>query len=276
MNPLVIPLAPEVTLLGQEQDALYLIDFDAFAVLLDARDVRISSVNGIGKEALPGLLRSGLDATATQLAERYQVDAALIRDDLRAFVGDLERQGFLPRVRHSRRPRIGSLRRGLFRRLARFSLARKTRAFSRRVPGPALGRHQEGDFRRLVRGLLRWAWLSLHTLGWTETLHLWRPEPALPARTATPAAVNRILGVVDQVVREEAAGQLLFPCACKERALVASYCLRRLFGLSADVVLGVIPIPFQMHAWSVCGGRILTDDPERVGRFRPVLRFPLC
>jgi hypothetical protein len=278
MDPLVMSLAPEVTLLGKAQDALYLIDFEPFGVLLDARAMRISSVNGIAKEALPGLLESGLDATAAKLAERYQVDAARIRGDLRAFAGELEQQGFLPRAERPRRSLTGTLLRGVYKCLARCSLAWKTRGFAGPVPGRArrpVSKGQEKDLRRLVAGLLRRAWLSLRILGWSETLRLWRCSPALPAATAPAAEVDAITALVDQVVREETAGQLLVACACKERALVASYCLRRLFGLPADVVVGVIPVPFQMHAWCVCEGRVLTDDPERIATFQPVLRFPL-
>jgi hypothetical protein len=274
MTALAIPLAPEVTSLGTCQDDLFLINFEPFAVVLDARAMRFSSVNGIGKEVLPELLETGLDATVARLAGRYQIDPARVRDDLSAFLANLEQHGVLPR---GGRPRslLGGLLRCVYRSLARLSLWWKARGLPGRLPERPLSRCQEKELRSLIAAWLRGAWVSLRLLGWSQSLRLWRcpavqPDPMLPR-----AAIDQVTALVDRLVREEAAGKWLFDCACKERALVASYCLQRCFGLQADVVLGMMPVPFRVHAWSVCAGRKLTDDPERIATFRPVLRFPL-
>ncbi len=274
MSLTMIPMTPDAKLLGAEQDGLYLIDFDAFPILLDARHVRFSSMNSLAREALPDLLRSGLEAASVRLAGRFRVDPALVRRDLTGLRDELERQGFLPGAGRRRTTPAGALARAVGKRLIRLALASRTRRYLRCATGPALGRRREAELRRMVRGLLPWAWLSLRRRGWSDTLALWQSSAG---RAVPPVAhVEGVVALLDRVVRDEAAGQLFFPCACKERALVAGYCLRRLFGLAADVVFGVIPVPFQAHAWAACQEWVLTDDPERIRRFRPVMRFPFA
>jgi len=274
MTALAIPLAPEVTSLGNSQDDLFLINFEPFAVFLDARAMRFSSVNGIGKEVLPDLLETGLDATVERIAARYGIDPARVRGDLSAFLANLERQGLLPRDSRPRSRWHGLLRQ-IYRPLVSLSLWWKSRGLPSRLPERPLTRHQEDELRGLVSAWLRGAWLSLRLLGWAETLRRWRCPPVSSETAGSDTAIDYVTTLVDRLVREEAAGKWFFHCACKERALVAAYCLHRCFGLQADVVIGMRPVPFGVHAWTTCAGRLLTDDPARIATFRPMLRFPL-
>lgn len=275
MKSLAIPIGPETTRLSDADDSLYLIDVEPFPILLDVRDIRISSLNRAGQVLLPMLLRHGLDATANQLAARHRLDVTTIRRDLEDFVGELERQGFLPRKELERHSLAQSVRRAIFKRLAGFVLRSKTHGYHARWQKSPFACRNKDELRRLVISLLSWGWWSMRVLGWSETLNLWKHELA---PTVVPLPVQEqmdAIAVVDKLVREETAARLLLPCACKERALVAAYCLRQLGDLAADVVLGIIPVPFQVHAWSVCEGHVLTDDPERIAQCRPAIRFPL-
>lgn len=74
---------------------------------------------------------------------------------------------------------------------------------------------------------------------------------------------------------DEAAGQWFCSCACKERALVAAYVLEHYFGISARIVIGLMTVPFLMHAWTTVDGQSLTDDPARIAQFDPLIEYSL-
>jgi hypothetical protein len=123
-----------------------------------------------------------------------------------------------------------------------------------------------GRFRVML--LLTAAWACLRLLGWSRTIRFWR---RLAGRVEAGERDRAIVLQVDRAVRDAAAGHLLNP-ECKEKALVAQYLLRSL-GLPAELVVGVIPRPFEYHAWVICDGQMITDDPLHCQRFHPVVRF---
>ena len=119
--------------------------------------------------------------------------------------------------------------------------------------------------------LLTAAWACLWLLGWGRTIRLWR-RLARRVEACEACEVDRTTVLrVDRVVRD-AAARLPLNAECKERALVAQHLLRGL-GLPAELVVGVAPRPLEFHAWALCDGQVVSDDPARCLRFRPVVRY---
>lgn len=273
MEPCAIALSPQVRPLGID-GSLYVIDSEPFSILLNVTDVRVSSLNPAARSLLPSLLDDGLDATAKRLAARHRLKVGEVQRDLETFASQLKIQGVLPGTERERSV-TRSIRRASFKVLAGLALCHKARSYISHHAEGRLCRRNKKELRPVVDNLLGWAWWSMRVLDWSSTLDLWKHKPA-PNVVALSAQERReAVAVVDELVQEEAAAKLLLPCACKERALVAAYCLRQFGGLAADVIVGIIPVPFQVHAWSICEGRVLTDDAERIALFRPVIRFPM-
>jgi hypothetical protein len=275
MKSFAIPMCPEIKCLGDDY-SLFLIDGEPFSILMDVRNIRIASLNRGGQAILPELLRFGLDTAVSQLVERYGLDVATVRRDVEQFADELEKQGFLPWIQPKRRSLAQLVRRKLFKQIVDFVLRSKVQGYYTRKNKSPFSRYYKDDLRRLVRSLLGWGWWSMRVLGWAGTLETWKHDVAptvvlLPVQDRLDA-----MSTVDQLVREEVAARLLLPCACKDRALIAAYCLRQLGGLKADIVFGIIPVPFQVHAWCICEGHVLTDDPDHIALYRPVIRFPLA
>ncbi|MFO0881715.1 MAG: lasso peptide biosynthesis B2 protein [Gemmataceae bacterium] len=227
-------LAPGVYLAWQED----------MARVLDLERGRFFGLDGTASEMVALGLHHDMPHVCARMAERYDLDADTLRADLEGLLADLHRQGLLAA---SRRPR----RAGFLGWLT--------------APGRASGPITPA----LVGRLLRRAWWSLRLTGWAPTLRRWSQPyatPSSPAPTDLPAQV-------DAAIREAASAQLLFPVACKERALVAFHLLRAVHGLPAELIIGVQHYPFLAHAWVEFDGQTLTDDRAHCDNFEPVARF---
>ncbi|MBV9388394.1 MAG: lasso peptide biosynthesis B2 protein [Chroococcidiopsidaceae cyanobacterium CP_BM_ER_R8_30] len=124
----------------------------------------------------------------------------------------------------------------------------------------------------IVELLLRLSWLSFRFLGWRRAIAVWRLWHCTTA-TVDPVFQKELVDRLDSIVREAAAGILFLPMVCKERALVGYHLLHTFYGLSATLVVGVNPYPFQLHAWVECNGQIVTDDPTYCQPFIPLTRY---
>jgi hypothetical protein len=187
------------------------------------------------------------------------VPAAILRRDLEAFQTNLSRQRLLPGSRPARGwARLLSPAAGALRLMGRLRLPRR-------------GTVKDDALRPAVASLLRQAWLDLRTLGWAPTLSAW----AVRRNRICPRPAAEAIALVDRLVIEEAAGQWFCACACKERALVAAFVLERFFGIRSRIVVGMITVPFQMHAWATAEGQPLTDDPNRIAQFDPLIEYDL-
>lgn len=172
MSFLATPLVPNAYRLTTREH-LYLIDTESLPFLLDARNIRIATLNSLGRAALPGLLSQGLESTAKSLACQFGVATPQVRRDLHSFQATLRQQQLLPGSRDHRggyswsAPFASGLRR-----LGRLRLPRR-------------GTISDEALRPAVSMLLRQAWLDLRVRGWAGTLQAWnvrrypiRPRPA--------------------------------------------------------------------------------------------------
>ena len=120
--------------------------------------------------------------------------------------------------------------------------------------------------------LLSFSWLSFRLIGWNRTISWWQRSPYPDNKLEQPNA-KEIISTIDRIIGEAAAKKLLFPIACKERALVGYYLLRNFYGLPATLIVGIDRHPFQLHAWVECEGEVVTDDPAHCQPFTPVVRY---
>jgi hypothetical protein len=85
---------------------------------------------------------------------------------------------------------------------------------------------------------------------------------------SVPAAARLDLEAVKAAERAVATAAALYPgrALCLEQSLVL-YCLLRRRGVEVKYRHGVIPHPFQAHAWVEYGGEVITDVAEHVTVF---------
>jgi hypothetical protein len=262
---------------------VFLAAVDDAAHLLDFRRGRFYGLDIVAASMLAHVLESGAATATTRVARDFHTDEDRVRQDLEQLLKQLEEKrlivcshvqgraavqpGFpgqlLPKS-NAAMPRASQLvakhaTRGLFRRLRAQSQPRK-------LPG-----------RWRISLLLTAVWLSLRTLGWSRTVALLRVA-LLRRRSSNFQQPNEtkakmIVKAIDRQVRESACMKLLFPCACKERALAGYYLLRRYGCLPAALVLGIQTNPFLAHAWVECVGEVVTDDEAHCATFTPVARY---
>jgi hypothetical protein len=226
---------------------VYLAPQDDIIRILDLDRGRFFGLDAVASRLLTLSLEVSAEQAAAQVASEYGVDPAVVQRDLEALLENLRHRKVVQRGTAGRAAGPRWLPRWL--------------AGPCRVAGPLTA--------RLAGRLLRRAWWSLRLDGWSSTLQRWsRPTGATsPVREEQAADV---ITIVDEAIREAAAGQWLFPMACKERALVGHHLLRVVFGLPASLVLGVRHYPFGMHAWVEVQGRTVTDAAEHCATFEPV------
>ena len=229
-------LAPGVYLARQE-DIVRLLDLDRG---------RFYGLDAIASLLLTLTLEHGAERAITDVAHAYRVEETRVRKDLETLQATLRERRLLD-VGESGHSTFG-------RRLPRW------------LSGPCRVRH--AFTAHLASRMLRRAWWSLRIHGWASTLELWR-RPTGPIQVIGGAAID----AVDTAIRDAAALQLLFPVACKERAIVGYHVLRVVHDLPAALVIGVQHYPFGAHAWVEIGGRIVTDDAGHCADFEPVARF---
>lgn len=250
-------LAPDVFLIAQ----------DGLSRLLDFERGRFYGLDETATEALNAILDSGPEEAAACVAASYGVSAEQVRADVRDLLASLQRAQLLlpPESYHDSVPARPSV-------MARW-LGWRVRRLCRRL------RHRHGvearpsvcpPSARDARRLLWLAWLSLRLVGWSHSLTLWRQ--AHPPTDDAPGA-DRIMSAVDTLVREGASQSFLLPLVCKERALAGYQLLRGVYGLPAEIVIGIERHPFRAHAWVECHGAVVTDDVSHCETFTPVARF---
>jgi hypothetical protein len=234
-------LAPAVYL-ARQQDITRVLDLDRG---------RFYGLDTIASQLLRLTLEQGPDAAASEVAAAYGTEPSRVRGDLRELLAGLQRRGLLQQGGGAAAPAARWLPRWL--------------AGPCRVGGP------EDVTARLAGRLLRRAWWSLRLDDWAGTLRRWR-RPAAEV-TCPPGWPGDLATAVDGAIREAVADTLLFPAACKERAVVGHHLLRAVFGLPAVLVVGVQHYPFSLHAWVDLEGRTVADDADFCAGFEPVARF---
>lgn len=218
-----------------KQDAILFLQ-DGVARLLDLNRGRFYGLDPISTKTLMLLLDRGLETAALAIAAEYGVAEDQVRADLTKLVHDLQRKQLL-------------------------------------VCELLQSHHPVPPSRLTTSLLLTLAWISIRTLGWSRTVRFWQRWQRPIDSNAPPDDWEIAVQAVDTLVREVAAGHLLLPMACKERALIGWHILKTTFGLSAELVIGINLYPFQAHAWVECGCWIVTDDRSHCEIFKPAARY---
>lgn len=86
-------------------------------------------------------------------------------------------------------------------------------------------------------------------------------------RAPAPVLVEDVVWAV-----EEACVWYVKRAPCLQRAVVAAWLLRRA-GVSAELVIGYRPIPFESHAWIEVDGLVVNDRPQYRKAFRVLDRL---
>jgi hypothetical protein len=245
-------LSPSPSLAYRLAPSVYLAVRDDTSRLLDLDRGRFLALDTIATRLLTLTLAHGPAHAAATVAQEYDVEEARARADLDRLLQHLQGMGALLRSGQAPARRWRDV---LCRPLALLASP------GRCAPGAPTVR-QAGR-------LLRQAWFSLRLFGWRGSIERWR---ALSSTTLPrPARCQELIEGIDAAVREAAARSIVFPAACKERALVGYYLLRQ-HGLPAVLVVGMQHYPFQAHAWVEIYRRVVTDDAEHCAGFTPVAR----
>jgi hypothetical protein len=203
---------------------------DEMARLLDMRGGKSFVLDPIGTRMLIVAMERGSEAMLQAVAGEYEVAETQVREDWRNLLGDLKNAGLTEAV----------------------------------WLGPTNREPPNGLAVWLRLALAR---LSFWLLGWERTVRAWRCRDCSRLRPDSREG-ERLITTVDDLVRGLAGSHLLNP-QCKERALT-SWTLLRQMGLPARLVMGVALYPFEAHAWTECGDRIVGDDRARCAQFAPV------
>jgi hypothetical protein len=202
--------------------------------LLDLERGRFYALDGTGAQLLTLTLRFGSKEAVCRIAQEYGISQERVLADCNKLLGNLRRRRLI---------------------VSAISLRDK-----RRTPN-----------RLTIWLLLTGAWLSLRFLGWAGTLRLWRRGRS--DRTVFPQGdAEATVQQLDQSIRAAAA---LHPLntQCKERALVAWHILRNWWRLPAELVIGILPYPFEAHAWVECGPWTVTDERFHCDPFHAAARY---
>ncbi len=211
-----------------------LVEHDGSARLVDMRRGLFYALDPIGTRLLNSALEGSIDEEVDAVARDHGVGPEQVRGDWATLLYDLRLRGLV---------------------------VVPAEPWRRRLPG------------RLRLGwLLAQAWLSIRVLGWAATVRHWQRGRLPSNATVSRQHIGAVVDAVSLAVQEAAAGHWL-NTECKERALVGWYVLRHLFGLPAEMVIGIIPFPFQAHAWVECSGQVVTDDPAGCELYTPVARY---
>lgn len=229
---------------------VYLARQDDIVRILDMDRGRFYGLDTVASLLLSLALERGPDGAASEVARIYGVEQDRVRADLEGLRASLHQRRLLANGEVSHAP------------------------VRRWLPGWPVGpcRVRGSVTARLAGRLLRRAWRSLRLSGWASTLWLWQ-RPAGPTLAVGPEEAEALITTVDDAIRDAAARQLLFPVACKERAVVGYHLLRGVYALPAELVIGVQHYPFGVHAWVEIGRRTVTDDEAHCAAFAPVARF---
>jgi hypothetical protein len=253
--PTVLTAKTSVPADGQEYslspDTAMLLMDDGSARILDMAD-RFYALPPIGAIMLVRTLQRGRAAAAQEVADACGVALDRVQDDLDGLLAPLEQASVLRRSgkgRGQRRPLVAGLAASLL------------HGVLRRMPS-LLGR---------AAALLTLARLSLRLFGWSATLAAWRREFPLRSGVMSPHEAHEKIQAIDEAVWSAAAANP-FGVACKERGLCC-WALARVAGLPAELVIGVEPFPLLGHCWCEVGSHVLSDRPDNVACYLPVLRY---
>lgn len=215
-------------------DDVVLLEHDGRARLLDLRRCRFYALDDVGTVLLTGCIRTGEWNAIYTVSREFDVLANQVSRDWRNLEAKLEHKGLI---------------------------ARREIPVNLRPPGKLLLAFQ-----------LALAWICVRLLRWNTVVALWKGRRRRPEYSWLADRKQHAINALDWELRRTASKHLL-NTECKELALVAWRILRCRYGLAAELVLGVIPFPFQAHAWVECDGAVISDDHENCKAYETVKRY---
>lgn len=237
---------------------------DGFLVVLDRASGTYFSLNGVGADVWSCLeQRRPADEIPRILAAKYEADPGQVEHDVETLLQQLIRQKLLTPTEsiadsadsHDATETVDS------------SFGHWIDAWNavppeaRRGPRPAAW---FGTLRAL--GHVVSVGLAMRT-GGMRALYDSLEQVPLRAPTADPA---RAWAWIDQSLT---ATSLYFKKAwCLQRSVAGTLFLRS-HGVPAEVVIGVVPVPFAAHAWIEIGSTLVNDSPGYVSQFTEIDRL---
>lgn len=285
LDIIVLTPEPEKQQVASKNEDTYCLNRDVVMViengiaqLLDFNRGHFYGLNPMGTLMLSLILEENLPQAVAEIASTYQISVKEVEKDANSLLEKLERQKLL--VNRTKRSHLfGEWIVPLVKRVEQFYSALYIwvlQAISSRhknsLPQSSSQTNIITSNLPTVDLLLSFGWLSFRLIGWNRTISCWQRSPYPVDKLEQPNAKD-IIATVDRIIGEAAAKKLLFPIACKERALVGYYLLRNFYGLPATLVVGIDRHPFQLHAWVECEGEVVTDDPAHCQPFTPVVRY---
>jgi hypothetical protein len=228
---------------------LQLLTSDDGCVLLDIERDQILKLNSVAAEMWK-LLSAGQTESqvAIELSWKYQVSEERVANDVEALVRRIADIGTAQNSIFTQLPKQGSQ-----------SGLQPSFPWYGRVSNDRAAKPNVSLVLSALLGLLIFdAILSLFSLNsLCSKVKAW---PVKPRRTANPNIIGQVCGAVDRAC-------VWYPrrTLCLQRSAVTT-CLLRNNGVSAQMMIGVRPMPFLAHAWVEANGSVINDWP-RVKRF---------
>lgn len=285
LDTIVLTPEPEQQQIASKNEDAYYLNRDvvmvienSIAQLLDFNRGQFYGLNPMGTLMLSLILEENFPQAVAEIASTYQISVQQVEKDATSLIEELERQKLLVNPAKRSHPFWQWLV-PLVKRVEQWCSALYIwvlQAISSRRQNPLPQSSSQTNIitpnLRTVDLLLSLGWLSFRLIGWNRTISCWQRSQRPVHQPEKPNA-KEIIKTVDRIIGEAAAKKLLFPIACKERALVGYYLLRNYYGLPASLIVGIDRHPFQLHAWVECEGVVVTDDPAHCQPFTPVVRY---
>ncbi len=287
LDTIVLTPEPEKQLVAGKNKDTYCLNRDVVMViengiaqLLDFKRGQFYGLNPMGTLMLSLILEEDFPEAVTYIASTYQISVKDVEKDANSLLEELKRKKLLV-TRAKQLHLFWQWVVPLVKRVEQFCSAFYIWALQ------AIDSGHKNPLQKLLSKanrsliipsldsvdlLLSFSWLSFRLIGWNHTLSWWQRSHHSVNKLEKPHT-KEIIKTVDRIIGEAAAKKLLFPIACKERALVGYHLLRNFYGLPASLVVGIDRHPFQLHAWVECEGVVVTDDPAHCQPFTPVVRY---
>jgi hypothetical protein len=135
-------------------------------------------------------------------------------------------------------------------------------------PADVAHAHTVGELLGVVPALTALALVDVVMMaaGFARFHRLVRGFPTVGERRGAPEAVSAICSTVDR-----AAVYYFKRAWCLQRSATTA-CLLRLYGVGAQLVIGVEKQPFYAHAWVEVDGRVVNDHPSVQRRYMVIER----
>lgn len=237
------------------------VEAEDFLVILHRHSGRYFTLNAVGAAVFHALAEgSDLDTLGTTIARRYDVPLERCREDIAEMLAHLLATGIAVNAPQSE---TTTRRRGL-------GEARVERWIERWRAVPTAGRKGSGPagWGRLARTLATVARvdIAMRTGGLPRLLDMLAAHPPREPEIEPERAWH----LIDAARR--ATAFYVRKSWCLQRSMVVASTLRR-HGVPAQVVIGVVPIPFAAHAWVELGGHLVNDLPSNVSAYAEIDRF---